>query len=326
MSKKTDDYQALADALGLRYDSAADVVYGEKEGYHLVLFPANNTFPYLFSIHTAAKDPMGTILTKDDFEELIKNEKSLGVCQQEGNNITVNLGNYPRREKLIASATEGVNALINFLKSKGFAPCCSICGQNMEVASYRSGEKYYNLCESCASNMLGNADKMLKQKAEKEENVIGGVIGALIGSLLGVLCIVLFSMMGYVAAISGVVMAFGALKGYEMLAGKLSKPGVAVSVVFMVIMTYVGNRLAIAVDVLKKYGDKLDWNLIDCWSKVPKSLADSSVYYRNLAMIFIFVILGAVPVIKQKMDEDKTAGQIMKIGGSGNFGSHVQNK
>lgn len=324
MSKKTDDYQALAEALGLNFDKTTDVLYGEKEGYDLALYASNVNLPYMLCIHTSAKDPAGRILTKDDFKELTKGVSSLGVCQQEGNNITANLKNYPKRDKLIAAATEGVDALIGFLKNKGYAPCCSTCGQSVEVASYLSNNKYFHLCENCASNMLGNADKMLKQKADKQENVIAGVVGALIGSLLGVLCIVLISMMGYVAAISGVVMAFGALKGYEMLAGKLSKPGVAVSVVFMVIMTYVGNRLAIAVDVLRELGGG---NLMEYFAKVPEWCRLAGVeaeYYRNLALIYVFVVLGAVPVIKQKITEDKTAGQIVKIGGSGKFGANVK--
>lgn len=324
MSKKTDDYLALAQALGLNFDRITEVLYGEREGYHLTMYAPNVNFPYLMCIHTAAKDPVGKILTKDDFKELTQGVSSLGVCQQEGNNIIVNLKNYPKREKLVEAATEGVNALIGFLKNKGFAPCCSTCGQSVEVNAYLSGNKYFHLCESCASNMLGGADKMLKQKAEKQENVIAGVIGALIGSLLGLLCIVLFGMMGYVAAISGAVMAFGALKGYEKLAGKLSKPGIAISVVFMVIMILVGNRLNTAIELMKSKTNKFyGWNLIECWSKVPDYRLDS-VYYRNLAMIFIFAILGAIPVIKQKMREDKTAGQIVKIGGSANFGSNVK--
>lgn len=324
MSKKTDDYMALAQSLGLNFDKATDVLYGEKEGYNLALYAPNVNLPYMMCIHTAAKDPAGRILTKDDFKELTQGVNSLGVCQQEGNNITANLRNYPKQDKLIAAATEGVDALIGFLKNKGYTPCCSTCGQNVEVAAYLSNSKYFHLCEGCASNMLGNADKMLKQKAEKQENVIAGVIGALIGSLLGLLCIVLFGMMGYASFISGVVMAFGALKGYEMLAGKLSKSGIAISVVFMVIMILVGNRLNTAIALMKTEAGKFfDWNLMECWSKVPEYREDSA-YYRNLAMIFIFAILGAVPVIKQKLSADKSEGQIVKIGGAGKFGSNVK--
>lgn len=323
MSKKTDDYRALADALGLRYDESADVLYGEKAGYQLVLYPANSNFPYLLCIHTAAKSPTGAIFTPAEFKELTKDVKSLGVCQQEGNNIIVNLGNYPRRDKLIASATEGVNALIDFLQTKGFAPCCSICGQNVEAASYRSGNSYFHLCGGCASNMLGNADKMLKQKAEKEENVIGGVIGAFIGSLLGVLCIVLIGMAGYVAAVSGAVMAVCTLKGYEKLSGKLSKLGMTVSVVLMLVMTYVGTRLGLAFNLMKELGERRGWDLMECFSRVPDAY-ETSAWIGNLALTYVFMLLGAVPIIMSKIREDKTAGQIVKIGGAGNFGSHVQ--
>lgn len=325
MSKKTDDYLALAQALNLNFDKVTEVVYGEREDFNLAIYAPNANLPYMLCIHTAAKDPAGRILTKDDFKELTKNASSLGVCQQEGNNIIANLRNYPKRDKLIAAATEGVDALIGFLKNKGFAPCCSTCGQSVEMAAYQSGSSYFHLCENCASNMLTNADKMLKQKAEKNENIIGGIIGAFIGSLLGLLCIVLFGMAGYVAAVSGAVMAVGALKGYEILGGKLSKLGVAVSVVFMVVMILLGNRLSTAIELMKKFGDINDWNLMECFSKVPDSnYINQSVYFRNLAMIFIFAVLGAVPVIKQRMTADKTAGQIVKIGGSGNFGSHTK--
>lgn len=43
-------------------------------------------------------------------------------------------------------------------------------------------------------------------------------MGALLGSLVGVVSIIIFSQLGYVAALSGVIMAVCTLKGYEMLA------------------------------------------------------------------------------------------------------------
>lgn len=323
MSKKSDDFSALAQALGLSYDSVTDVLYGQKEGYQLVLYAPQSNFPYLLCIHTAAKNPAGTILTKEDFKELTKGVKSLGVCQQEGNNIIVNMGNYPKREKLIAAATEGVNALLAFLKDKGFEPCCSTCGERAEAASYRSGSSYFHLCGTCASNMLANAEKMTKDKADKEEKVLGGVLGAILGSLLGVLCIVLIGMAGYVAAISGVVMAFCTLKGYEILAGKLSKLGMTVSVVLMVVMTYVGMRFSMAINLLNEIGEKRGWSLMECFSRVPESYK-TEAYFGNIALTYVFVLLGAVPIIMQKRKEDKMAGQFVKIGNTGSFGARIQ--
>ena len=55
--------------------------------------------------------------------------------------------------------------------------------------------------------------------------------------------------LGYVAAISGAIMAVCALKGYELLGGKLTKKGVIISVVIMIVMTYVGDRVDWAITV-----------------------------------------------------------------------------
>ena len=50
---------------------------------------------------------------------------------------------------------------------------------------------------------------------KKRENVPAGIVGAFLGSLIGVACAVLIGQLGYVASISGLVMAVCALKGYE---------------------------------------------------------------------------------------------------------------
>lgn len=52
--------------------------------------------------------------------------------------------------------------------------------------------------------MRGKLAVASQRKAEKKENMVGGVVGALIGSVIGALCIVLLSQPGYVAALSGV--------------------------------------------------------------------------------------------------------------------------
>ncbi len=54
-------------------------------------------------------------------------------------------------------------------------------------------------------------------KPERKENVLAGLVGAFLGSLIGVACIVGIGQMGYVASISGLVMAVCAIKGYSLL-------------------------------------------------------------------------------------------------------------
>ena len=67
------------------------------------------------------------------------------------------------------------------------------------------------------------------EREKRQENIVAGVVGAFLGTLLGVVCTVVIGQMGYVASISGLVMAVGALKGYELLGGRLSKKGAVIS-------------------------------------------------------------------------------------------------
>src|SRR5699024_12394696 len=80
-------------------------------------------------------------------------------------------------------------------------------------------------------------------EGEKQESFIGGLVGGLIGSLLGVGSIILFGQLGYVSALSGIIMAVCSLKGYEFLGGKLTGKGIIGTSIVMVIMVYVGTRL-----------------------------------------------------------------------------------
>ena len=135
-----------------------------------------------------------------------------------------------------------------------------------------------------------------KQKA-RPENVVAGVVGAFLGSLLGVVCTVVIGQLGYVASISGLIMAVGALKGYELLAGRLSKKGALISSVLIVVMTWLAHRLGWAIAV----ASELDMGIFDCFKVIPSmvktGMLESTAYWGDLAMLYLFTLLGAVPTI-----------------------------
>lgn len=330
MSKISDYYSQLAASIGMRYDVVHEVIYGQKDGFDMVLFAADSRYPYQLSVHTAARTPGGMALTREDFKELGKSVKNLGVGKQEGNNITIPLSGQVNQKKLrdnlADTATEGMNGLISFLRTKGCSPCCSLCGQPEEVSAYRSGGAYFHLCPNCETNMRGNMAVEVQKKAQKKENLVGGIVGALLGSLLGVLCIVLLSQLGYVAALSGAVMAIGILKGYELLGGKLTKKGIVISVVIMLVMTYVGDRLDWAIRLLGEGGGaEAGYNLFECYRLVPFFLEieaiEMSAYIGNLVLLYVFLLLGAIPTIVSKVKERKEEIQMVKIGSVGGFDS-----
>lgn len=330
MSKISDYYSQLALSLGMRYDAVHEVIYGQRDGFDVVLYAADSRYPYQLSIHTAARTPGGVALTREDFKELGKSAKNLGVGKQEGNNITIPLlgqvNQKKLRDNLANTATEGMNGLISFLRTKGCSPCCSLCGQPEEVSAYRYGGAYFHLCPNCETNMRGNMAVEAQKKAQKKENLVGGIVGALLGSLVGVLCIVLLGQMGYVAALSGAVMAVGILKGYELLGGRLTKKGIVISVIIMLVMTYVGDRLDWAIRLLGEGGGaEAGLNFFECYKFVPYLLEEGyiemSAYIGNLVLLYLFLLLGAVPTIVSKVKEGKEETQMVKIGSVGGFDS-----
>ena len=177
-------------------------------------------------------------------------------------------------------------------------PCCQYCGRETETEGYLVSGNHIGLCEECAASLAQNITLAQNQENEKKENMIGGIVGALVGSLLGVACIVILSQLGYVAALSGVVMAVCTLKGYEIGSGKLSKRGIVISVILMLVMTYVGDRLDWAIMIARE----LEVDIATGYRYFPLLLSEDIIdfgsYAANLVLVYAFLLLGAIPTIR----------------------------
>lgn len=320
MAKKkyVNTYMAVASALGIKYDAENNVLYGQRDGYNVILYPHDPVDqPYLLTVQVTAKGPDGVYLTQDQFQELKKVSK-LSKCAQNGNVITCmvsdGIGRRGSQQGLTANAVDGLSRLTAFLHEKGFVPCCGICGKEDMVSAYQVEGSYYHLCGDCETSM----HQRHAGAKPKKENVVAGIVGALLGSLLGVLCIVLLSQLGYVAALSGVVMAVGVLKGYELLGGKLTTKGVVISVVVMLLMTYLGDRLNWAILFYREGGGaEAGYNVFECYRMVPlmisKGIIDMTKYIANMMYIYAFLLLGAIPTIRKRVKEKQKEGVMVKL-------------
>lgn len=328
MSKKTANYAAMASAAGLRYDDSNNVIYGNKCGYDLLIYAEDKSYPYLMTIHTSARRD-GLIVTSEESKAFAKAAKYNGGIKQEGNNITCKTGQALRgkQEFLCGVMTQVINNFISFLQEKGFQPCCSMCALSVDVASYKAGSAYMHLCTPCSEQVRGDFTAEAQKEKGKKENVVGGIVGALLGSLVGVVAIILLSRMGYVAALSGVAMAVGVLKGYELLAGKLSNKGIVISVIIMLVMTYVGDRLDWAIAISQQVSGSLA-SVFGWYRMIPMLLAEGDIefssYIVNLVLIYAFLLLGAVPTVRNRVVEKEESKKMVRIGYASSYNSLVQ--
>lgn len=163
---------------------------------------------------------------------------------------------------------------------------CSKCGNPIQEGADR--------CEVC-----GHAAKEVVRV--RKENVIVGLVGAFIGALIGGGCIILMSQLGYIASVSGLILAVCTLKGYELLGGKLSGKGIAISIILMLITPYLADRIDWAILVMQEWSD-IGVSFGEAFGVIPVLIADGAIvltdYIKNLLMIYGFALLGAFTTVR----------------------------
>ncbi len=305
-------YEAVAHANGLRLDAKSGVISGKYGGYSVQIFAADTAQPYMltiqFGVHRNAP-----ALTKSECKEFAKAHAGVVSASQGVHTVFVVMRVSSKEEKMQEEVKEILWESASYLRQQGFTACCQRCGQEEETESFQIGNRLMQLCDKCGGEVQKELAIQVKQEEETKENLLGGIAGAFVGSLIGAACIVLIGQLGYVAAISGIVMAICTLKGYEYLGKKLSGKGVAVSAVFMVIGTLLGNRLDWTFHIVRQLG----MGVIEAFQAIPDMMADgtlkSSAYYDNLMLVFIFVLVGAVPTCYRAIKDRKTGGRMRKL-------------
>ena len=261
-------YQQLAEAAGLRLNEEEGTMYGTYGGYQMLVHPfvsGSRAYFYMLTVEIAAQ-ARDSSLTKQDCKIYKKEHRNVSSLAQNQNLITMTLKSTSNQEKLRAVFLEELQNLTSYLRLKGYENCCQLCGKTGEDTSPCTISGFYaQLCSDCFQNVSQSAILAQQESRAAGENVIGGIVGALLGTLIGVVCIIILSQLGYVAALSGVVMAVCTLKGYEMLGRKLSKKGIIISCILMIVMTYAGDRLDWAIVVARE----LAWDVFTSYQAIP---------------------------------------------------------
>ncbi len=311
-NKVRQNYEELAQALALRFDAEGGALYGKRSTYDVIIYPQNASYPYMLTVAVSVQRPTGA-LTKERCKQFKHDNKPVSALTQSGLVITMSLKNYGNQNTLRENLHNSLNALVSLLHAEGFQNCCQNCGRENPSTCYVSGS-YMHLCPTCFGNIQHSTSMAHSQKQAKKENVLAGIVGALLGSLLGVASIIILGQLGYVAALSGMILAICTLKGYEMLGGKLSTKGIVISVILMIVMTAVGDRLDWAILLAREAG--IDFMI--AFRIIPDLLHDgiieTSNYVGNLVLQYLFVLLGAVPTIINALRSRKIQGQIYRLG------------
>ncbi|MBE6976825.1 MAG: hypothetical protein E7439_06500 [Ruminococcaceae bacterium] len=145
-------------------------------------------------------------------------------------------------------------------------------------------------------------------KAQKPENVLLGTLGAVLGAVIGIVCILLFRQMGFVAALSGAVLAICTMKGYSLLGGKLSLKGMLISAGLMLIAPYIAYQLSWAFVILERAQcEGMNWNFFQSLLAIYRLTGsevegipfyiESAGYWVGLVQLYLFTVFGAFGIL-----------------------------
>jgi len=325
MSKITENYKSLAAGVGFTYDENTNTIYGIKNGYELLIYATDQRYPYLLTITTSARSA-GVVLGKDEISLFKKSVAPVTALTQKDSLITVVVKNQTNQGKLRDDIEYALDALTAFLHERGYAACCQTCGSSTQTVGFMLETARLHLCAQCAARAKSENEVKAQKRQQKNVNIIGGIIGAVLGSLIGVACIVILGMLGYVAAISGIVMAFCTLKGFGKLGGKLTVVGIIISCVIMIGMTYFGNRLDWAIQLTQAMKEYMDYEvgIFEAFQAVPTLIAELDgmrEYIGSFLQQMLFVVVGAVPTVISISREQRNINRVAQIGYMQNAGA-----
>ena len=305
MSKRSKFAQQLAEGFGLSVNGQTNVVYGNYRGYTVLFTPVSGTI-YTLSLSVTGQD-------EGELRRQIKEIPKISHVKVSGNAVTIE---FKRGSRYLENIQEAMSGLVQALVMYGYRNCCSKCGQQKETVLYQIEGQNTALCEDCYETLRSTAAIKKEQLAAKRENVAGGIVGAILGSLIGVAVMIILSQLGYVAALSGGVMAVCALKGYELLGGKLTGKGIVLSLVIMIAMIYFGNQLDWAIAIAQETDFEID--IFTAFRSMSYFLKeewiDKGYYYRTLVMEYGFALLGAIPTIIGEYKSNKLKNTASKMG------------
>ena len=191
---------------------------------------------------------------------------------------------------------------------------CTACGNNIEITEAHNIVLINGIAHRIHANCAGGVGQRAEIENDiyknEEKNLGKGILGALLGAAAGGVVWAIAYYFGWFFALIGVLIAFLAKKGYELLGGKVCKAKtviVLLSTVFGAVFgQLLGDFVAIAVGIIGTEYTIIDIPMLYFYilSSEPDALSST---ITNLGMGLLFALLGGYGILRKTHSEDKNA-------------------
>ena len=199
---------------------------------------------------------------------------------------------------------EFLNEFSSYLVGNGYSSSCNLCTNTENLGYTEQDGQVMEVCEACHEKLQGAVEE-IKAQRETTGSYAKGAVGAVLGGIVGIVPWVLIGMLGYVAAFSGLIMAWLSYKGYQLLGGKKGRGMVWVLVIVLIVFTYVGVMASQMVTDANLGGFELTGNAILIYLMAPflPEYFYTEVIWGQLALGWLFAGLGSFGLIRKANKE-----------------------
>lgn len=295
--------QQLAQSAGL--STHEGVACGRLNG--IFLNASINNYNGMVSVIAFIKRDTGFDITEAESFFAQNKDKYRNVkISYNGSALSVSMPNYLKLNVKIVS--ELLTELTFFLYNHGYRSACAFCENTNGLSLIAKNGVVMEACPECQNKLEGASNELAQQRAETG-SYGKGAIGAILGGIIGIIPWVIINSLGYIAAISGLIMAYLSFKGYQLMKGRRGKGMIYIIIAVLIVFTYVAIIINQTIDIYNAYpGDKSDLPVLGLFgAQFIAPFANSTLYFGDyyltpdsgamwgqIALGWFFAALGSV--------------------------------
>lgn len=154
----------------------------------------------------------------------------------DGTAVTVTILNYLKLN--VQTVADLLSDFSQYLAGQGYYSTCAFCDKNDELGYTVQEGRVMEACPACHEKLEGILTDIKKER-EQTGSYFSGAAGAVLGGIIGIIPWVLIGLIGYVASISGMIMAFLTYKFYLLFKGKRGPGMLFIVIAVLIVLTYV---------------------------------------------------------------------------------------
>lgn len=289
----------VATLTGLTYDRHAGVAFGNRNGYEMIVTRiANRLIEVLVSVKFKEEESSVNLI-----KTFVQNQREVSSYSIDGHKITFLIRTSEDKDQRIVEVLGAIESITAFFNKNGYENCCQKCGNTGEIESCMILRTKNFCCSSC----FEKADKQSDALRIKKENIFTGILGALIGGAIALLLILKVSEKGYADLSTSLILSFLTLFGYKLFGRKLTKKGIAISIIIIVAVSFVAYQIFQTRDIIYiineyPYRD-MDWvgtfkNVIPILEEFDEFYKPGNImdlYYLGLIRFCVLNVSMAIP-------------------------------